>query len=45
MLVILLTLLTRWYLRRQNARLDRGENLGPNGPTRVQIEAKYRFTL
>jgi MFS family permease len=44
-LVILLTLLTRWYLRRQNARLDRGENLGPNGPTRVQIEAKYRFTL
>lgn len=43
--VILLTFVTRWYLKRLNAKLDRGEDLGKNGPTRVQIEAKYRFTL
>lgn len=43
--VILLTLLTRWYLKRLNAKLDRGEDLGKNGPTQVQIEANYRFTL
>lgn len=43
--VVLAAALTWWYLRRQNARLDRGEDLGINGPNAVQIENGFRYQL
>lgn len=44
-LVVVLVLLTRWYLARLNAKLERGEDLGKQGPSAVQIEAGFRFVL
>jgi len=44
-LVILCALGTRQYLVRLNKKLDDGEDLGPNGPTAVQIESGFRFQL
>ncbi|KAI9632058.1 putative nicotinamide mononucleotide permease [Dioszegia hungarica] len=43
--VVLAAALTFWYLRRQNRRIERGEDLGINGPTRVQIEAGFKYQL
>ncbi|BEI81919.1 hypothetical protein CcaverHIS002_0210790 [Cutaneotrichosporon cavernicola] len=43
--VVLLVLVTRWYLARLNAKLERGEDLGKQGPSAVQIEAGFRFVL
>ncbi|KAL1412169.1 hypothetical protein Q8F55_003179 [Vanrija albida] len=43
--LIVVVLAKRRYLVQQNRKLDRGEDLGPNGPTRVQIEAGFRFQL
>lgn len=42
---IALAVITYIYLRRQNARLDRGEDLGKHGPTRAQIAAGFRYLL
>ncbi|ORY30756.1 putative nicotinamide mononucleotide permease [Naematelia encephala] len=36
---------THLYLRRQNAKLDRGESLGQSGPTQIQIEGGFRYQL
>lgn len=36
---------TRIYLRRQNAKLDRGEDTGKHGPTSVQAAAGFRYIL
>lgn len=33
------------YLKRQNRKLERGENTGKNGPTPDQIAAGFRYTL
>lgn len=44
-LLICIVLTKRWYLKRQNDKLDRGEDLGPNGPTPVQVEGGFRFQL
>jgi hypothetical protein len=33
------------YLRKQNARLDRGEDPGKNGPTAAQQAAGFRYIL
>ncbi|OKL61998.1 hypothetical protein UA08_02917 [Talaromyces atroroseus] len=33
------------YLRRQNAKLDRGQDLGKNGPTAAQQAAGFRYIL
>lgn len=44
-LLICIVLAKRWYLKRQNDKLDRGEDLGPNGPTPVQVEGGFRFQL
>jgi hypothetical protein len=42
-LAILFAAMTYMYLRRQNAKLDRGEELGKNGPTPVQQAAGFRY--
>lgn len=42
---IVLAVVTFIYLRRQNARLDRGEDIGKHGPTGAQIAAGFRYTL
>lgn len=44
-LFIILIALLRFYLASLNKRLDRGEDLGKHGPTRVQQEAGFRFML
>ncbi|KAI0206782.1 nicotinamide mononucleotide permease [Astrocystis sublimbata] len=36
---------TRIYLRRQNAKLDRGEDTGKHGPTEAQIASGYRYII
>ncbi|EKC99974.1 nicotinamide mononucleotide permease [Trichosporon asahii var. asahii CBS 8904] len=43
--LILTTLCFRQYLKRQNAKLDRGEDTGIHGPSLVQIEAGFRYQL
>lgn len=35
----------RIYLRRQNTKMDRGQDLGQSGPTEAQKTAGFRFTL
>jgi MFS family permease len=42
---IALATLTRWYLRKQNAKLDAGRSVGKSGPTRAQIASGYRYVL
>lgn len=44
-LAILFSVGTWVYLKRQNARLDRGEDIGKHGPTPAQIVAGFRYTL
>ncbi|KAI1313221.1 nicotinamide mononucleotide permease [Xylaria venustula] len=36
---------TRMYLRRQNAKLDRGEDTGKHGPTAAQVANGFRYVL
>jgi len=36
---------TYLYLKRQNAKLDRGEDCGKHGPSQVQIDAGFRYVL
>ncbi|KAI0803761.1 nicotinamide mononucleotide permease [Xylaria sp. FL0064] len=36
---------TRIYLRRQNAKLDRGEDTGKHGPTAAQVASGFRYIL
>lgn len=43
--LIITTLFTRMYLKRQNAKLDRGEDTGIQGPSLVQIEAGFRYQI
>ena len=43
--VILSAAATYFYLKRQNAKLDRGEDTGKYGPSQVQIEAGFRYQL
>ncbi|CAK7216616.1 hypothetical protein SCUCBS95973_002867 [Sporothrix curviconia] len=44
-LAIVFSVGTWLYLRRQNARLDRGEDLGKNGPTVAQVAAGFRYIV
>jgi NADH:ubiquinone oxidoreductase subunit K len=44
-LAIVFAVATYLYLRRHNARLDRGEDTGKNGPTAAQQAAGFRYTL
>lgn len=44
-LAIMFSVLTYLYLRRQNAKLDRGQDLGKHGPTAAQTVAGFRYTL
>lgn len=44
-LAITFAFASRIYLRRQNARLDRGEDGGKHGPTARQIASGFRYML
>jgi hypothetical protein len=44
-LLIAVVVAKRFYLAHLNKKLDRGDDLGPNGPTRTQVEAGFRFQL
>ncbi|KAI1340167.1 nicotinamide mononucleotide permease [Xylariaceae sp. FL0016] len=44
-IAIALAVATYIYLKRQNAKLDRGEDTGKNGPTPAQIAGGFRYTL
>jgi hypothetical protein len=41
-LAVCIATATRVYLSRENAKMDRGEDLGRNGPTESQKSAGYR---
>lgn len=36
---------TRFYLRKQNAKMDRGEDGGKHGPTGAQVASGFRYLL
>jgi MFS family permease len=42
---ILVATITRFYLRRQNIKLDRGADVGKSGPTAAQQIAGFRYML
>lgn len=44
-LAILVATAIRFYLRRQNVKMDRGEDVGKSGPTEAQRVAGFRYTL
>ncbi len=44
-LAIAFSIVTRIYLRRQNAKMDRGQDLGKHGPTDAQIAGGFRYLL
>lgn len=44
-LAIAFAVVTYFYLRRQNEKLDRGEDIGRNGPTEAQKAAGFRYML
>lgn len=44
-MLIVVVLGKRTYLANLNRLLDKGEDLGPNGPTKNQVEAGFRFQL
>ncbi|OCF61388.1 nicotinamide mononucleotide permease [Kwoniella mangroviensis CBS 10435] len=44
-LLIIAAASTHLYLKRQNSRLERGEDTGKHGPSAVQIEAGFRYQL
>lgn len=35
----------RFYLRRENAKMDRGQDIGKSGPTQAQRMAGFRYIL
>lgn len=35
----------RFYLRRENAKMDRGQDIGKSGPTKAQRTAGFRYIL
>ena len=43
--VVVFGTITYLYLKRQNAKLDRGEDTGKHGPSEVQIAAGFRYQL
>ena len=44
-LAILLATITRLYLQRQNRNLERGFDVGRNGPTPAQIAVGFRYVV
>lgn len=44
-LLIVIVICLHFYLRRLNKKLDRGEDLGKNGPSALQVESGFRFQL
>lgn len=44
-LAILIATVIRTYLRRENVKLDRGQDVGKSGPTEAQKMAGFRYTL
>ncbi|KAI3322345.1 MFS general substrate transporter [Xylariaceae sp. AK1471] len=44
-LAIAFAVVTRLYLQRQNAKLDRGESPGKHGPTSAQVASGFRYIL
>ncbi|KAI3391063.1 hypothetical protein diail_8068 [Diaporthe ilicicola] len=42
---IVIATITRFYLRRENRKLDDGEEVGKSGPTRAQIASGFRYQL
>jgi len=44
-LAILIATLTRLYLGKQNAKIERGEQVGKSGPTDAQIVAGFKYIL
>ena len=44
-IAIAVAIVTMIYLKRQNAKLDRGVDLGKNGPTMAQQLAGFRYML
>ncbi|KAJ5082356.1 hypothetical protein N7532_011399, partial [Penicillium argentinense] len=44
-LAIILATITRFYLRRQNSKLDRGLDMGRNGPTPAQLAVGFRYMI
>lgn len=44
-LAVLFTFITRMYLMRKNADLDRGKVTARGAPTEEQVAAGYRYTL
>jgi len=44
-LAIIIATVIRIYLRRENAKMDRGEDVGKSGPTEAQKAAGFRYTL
>lgn len=44
-IAIAFAILTRIYLGRQNAKMDRGVSTGKNGPTNAQLAGGFRYIL
>lgn len=44
-LAIILATVTRVYLQRQNHKLERGLDMGRNGPTPAQIAVGFRYVV
>ncbi|GMK56861.1 hypothetical protein CspeluHIS016_0307010 [Cutaneotrichosporon spelunceum] len=44
-LCIGMALVTRWYFKRENRKMDEGRDLGKYGPSEVQREANFRYQL
>jgi len=44
-LAIILATVARIYLQRQNIKLNRGLEMGRNGPTPAQIAAGFRYVI
>jgi hypothetical protein len=44
-IAILVAAITMFYLRRQNAKMDRGQDVGKSGPTLAQQLAGFRYML
>ena len=44
-IAILVAVLTRMYLQRQNKKMDRGQSVGASGPTMAQQIAGFRYML
>lgn len=42
---IAMAFVTRWYLKRENRKMDEGEDRGPSGPSDVQLAAGFRYQL